>query len=891
MNKKVKKALKWIVFSLVSGVLLLSLLAFCLQDKIIDKAISELNKNLEVPMSVKKVEFAFWSSFPNISIDLLDVTIPGRHKKTLLLKSEKFNLRFNPFDLLKGDYNLKQINITSGALNLLVDSLGRENYDIIRGAKDDNDSDFKLELQAVRLKEVDVRYENELTKQEYRTHINLVSLSGALSTKEFEMLTEGNVQILEAKSSGVPLVKNQLLEFDLRLSVDKHKGETFVPAAIINIGGLPFEIDGKIDRDSLFFHITSKSIKLTDAVEKLALKDTKETLNKFEGKGVLDFDLTIDGGTDVSSPVNISCFFSIKDGQIREPLENIKLTNIQLKGHYTKSETFKEELVLETVSLQSATGPFRGSLSIVDFNNPRWSGSAHGVVNLRSANRIFNFSGIEDIKGLLNLSTDFIAVQDAQSKNMVLKKCNGNVNFEDVAFKLNEDKRLFERINGKIEFTKRDLRVDRFELAVNDTDMSFRGSLENVFNYIYNNEDLSFKLSVSGEEIYLTDLGSTTKEQKIEQNIYALPDNLKGTLKLRVGKLNYEKHNFDDVVGDMSISGRDLNFRYLSLKNAGERIEGSLRIKEELPEKFEFSTIANASDVDIKSAFKEWNNFYQDILLAENLTGSASLKLQFKAMFDLKEGLDYSTIDSRFFVSINNGTIQNASIMGDIAKSIGESPAKLALGKKNLALLEERLRMVSFNSLKNEIVIQNSKVTIPKMNISSSVLDMNVSGAHTFENQIDYRFDFKFRDLLKKDRDSEFGEVIDDGTGFRMFLKMTGDLENPLLEWDKAQKKKSTQEYRQEEKKQIKQMLKTEFGVFKNDTSVQEFTPEEKPKEELKINWEGTKGEDSIPKNDKKEVPKKKVSKFKKALEKLKEQQKKEADESEESIGIKGGGK
>ena len=34
-------------------------------------------------------------------------------------------------------------------------------------------------------------------------------------------------------------------------------------------------------------------------------------------------------------------------------------------------------------------------------------------------------------------------------------------------------------------------------------------------------------------------------------------------------------------------------------------------------------------------------------------------------------------------------------------------------------------------------------------------------------------FDFKFRDLLTNDRDSEFGEIIDDGTGFRMFLKMT----------------------------------------------------------------------------------------------------------------------
>ena len=80
--------------------LTLSTALYFLQDKLINKAIVELNKNLEVPMSVQKVEFAFWSSFPNISVDLLDVKIPGRLRKTVLLTSEKFNLRFNLISLI-----------------------------------------------------------------------------------------------------------------------------------------------------------------------------------------------------------------------------------------------------------------------------------------------------------------------------------------------------------------------------------------------------------------------------------------------------------------------------------------------------------------------------------------------------------------------------------------------------------------------------------------------------------------------------------------------------------------------------------------------------------------------------------------------------------------------
>ena len=132
MNVNAKKFIKWFLILLMAVFLTLSTALYFLQDKLINKAIVELNKNLEVPMSVQKVEFAFWSSFPNISVDLLDVKIPGRLRKTVLLTSEKFNLRFNPLDLLSGDYNLKQINIIKGSLYLQIDSLGRENFDIVR---------------------------------------------------------------------------------------------------------------------------------------------------------------------------------------------------------------------------------------------------------------------------------------------------------------------------------------------------------------------------------------------------------------------------------------------------------------------------------------------------------------------------------------------------------------------------------------------------------------------------------------------------------------------------------------------------------------------------------------------------------------------------------------
>ena len=83
MKKKALRITKW-TFGILFGIFLtVSILIFALKDTIIETAIAEINKNLEVPMEVGDVELAFWSSFPNISIDLLNVEIPSRNTSTI----------------------------------------------------------------------------------------------------------------------------------------------------------------------------------------------------------------------------------------------------------------------------------------------------------------------------------------------------------------------------------------------------------------------------------------------------------------------------------------------------------------------------------------------------------------------------------------------------------------------------------------------------------------------------------------------------------------------------------------------------------------------------------------------------------------------------------------
>jgi hypothetical protein len=84
-----------------------------MRDKIVDKVVTELNKNLNTPIKVSSIELTFWGSFPRLSVDFNDLYIRDALEKAketdTLFFSERVRLKFNPLDLIKKDYKVKKI--------------------------------------------------------------------------------------------------------------------------------------------------------------------------------------------------------------------------------------------------------------------------------------------------------------------------------------------------------------------------------------------------------------------------------------------------------------------------------------------------------------------------------------------------------------------------------------------------------------------------------------------------------------------------------------------------------------------------------------------------------------------------------------------------------------
>ena len=149
------------------------------------------------------------------------------------------------------------------------------------------------------------------------------------------------------------------------------------------------------------------------------------------------------------------------------------------------------------------------------------------------------------------------------------------------------------------------------------------------------------------------------------------------------------------------------------------------------------------------------------------------------------------------------------------------------------------LKHVKFSTLENTIEVENKVITIPAMEIKSSALSVFLSGTHTFEQEIDYSIKLLLSELLsnkfrKKNTaiDNEFGEVNEDGQIFTtVYLKMTGNTEDPKISFDGLKIKENIQE-------SISTEIETIKTIIKEDILKTEEAEDEEQGQDVIIEWE-----------------------------------------------------
>lgn len=893
MKRRVWKIVKWFFGITFSLCLILSLLLYIFKDDIINYVVKEVNKNLNAKVTVSKIDLTFWSTFPNLSVDFNNVYIsdalPNSTQKDTLLYSKLIQLKFNPWDVWNGDYDVKKVDIHPGTIQLKVSKEGKVNYNILKESKDKTASKFNLKLEQVNFDKIRFAYANQATGQYYNTQIHHLGLSGEFTEKQFTLAAQSNLHINQVKSETVTLLANKPASFNLSIQVDQEKNVFEIPKATVFISQLPFQLTARVDPQKLRFDVSAEKLKLQEVASKLSSQLNE--IKTFEGQGFFNFRLKIEGENKKEVVPKTVCTFDIQNGSLREPTQKMRFSAINLNGKYSNEAGKKGEfLKLWNMRFNTLSGPFQGEFLLTDFSMPHYEGKAKGNLDLASIHGLFHIPYIDQITGNLDVNSQFdvqtIAGENGR-KELDVKKCTASMTMHEINASVVNDTRTFKSLNGFVGIEGDEAALQEIRVKIGSSDFKLNGIFQDIAPYIEKNGNLLANVDLQSSFMDVHDLSSTHVSNKVQADAprsFVLPDNIDATVLLNIGQLKYSTHKFNKLKSNLRIGKRLLTFSQMSLENAQANINGNLSVQEINPEILLLTSDVTSDNIYFKQLFREWNNFDQAVITENNISGRAHVDMTFQAPFDMRGGILKKSIVSRIHVKITDGALKSVSTFKTITESLKASSFKnlveglktastrAILKKKDIDEFEKKLLDLKFQTLENTLLIQNGKLEIPLMQIQSSALDVETFGWHTFENQIDYHFSFRFRDLKTKSMQTEFGTVEDDGTGVMIYMRMRGTVDKPIIEWDNMAQKEQAKENRENAKKEALSILKTEFGWRKGDTSIQLYQPIKKPTETLQIDFSGAKDEPVIETKKESEFKKKMKDKINKLKEGTKEE-------------------
>lgn len=825
------------------------------EDILKKRLVEAINDQLQTKLYLSEdIEFSIFQKFPYASLRLHQVRadeVNSLEKDTLFWFDDLY-FQFNIIDLINKKYDIKKIHADGGFMKMNRNDEGVTNFDILRPKKDTGQSSLNLALSDVRLSNVRLVYKDDISKQDIDFVGKEIKLKGLFSADSFDMDIDTDLDISHYISESIAYYTGKPAKISLKIAVNSKAGTYKITGGKVELAGLSLETSGLItsnsEKDEIDVTISGKNLDLKKTLVLLPAS-IHEKLGEYKASGNANLNLTLKGEVGNGKLPQVIANYSVSGGALYNKSAKVDIRKIALTGSFdngSKRSAETSKLVFDKFSAELDEGSVSGSFSYHNFKHPQVALKANAKAKIKELAALFNVEWIETPQGLAEIKVDYSGKLNEGGKltadDIRRGEISGEVFLFDGSFKLKDNQKRVEELNGRLKFNKENLEIEKFTGQYAGSDFSLDGTFKNILPYfIDENEKLTVKASLASNKIDLDQL-LANQDNSGGNNEYALKlsDRVDFDLALNVSQLTFRKFEASTITGKFRIKDKMLVADNIAFKTMKGNLNGKLTLDGRNEGDFPITCSADISNIDVHDLFYQCENFTQDFIVERHLKGRADVNLQLNSELNNSLAMDFSKLVVEGDVVIRNGEL--------IAFEPLESLAKFVR-------LDE-LEHVKFSELANHITIKNETVIIPKMEITSSAIDLAVSGEHSFKNDIEYHFRLLLSDVLgkkardKKPENNEFGVIEDDGLGKTyLFLVMKGTVDDYRIAYDsKAVKDKIKEDFKQE-KKELKVALNQEFGWFKKDSAVANY---KEPKQEAKftVEWDNE-GEKQEEKKDK----------------------------------------
>ena len=840
MRRILIKILIWFVVvllllagSIVAGTILL-------KDKLIAYGIEAINNELNAPVNVDGIHFSLINTFPYASIVLENVTVMSpeqgfkrkgfRHTQAdTLLSVRKLSLSFNIRKLLDNELELNSMKISDGRIFILVDSRGNDNFHVIKQKTEKSEGmPMQVKLEHLGISDCMIQISNLYKGNGIEWYMPDFEVVGKLDNDRYEIGTKGSVALQWFEANGIEIVP--LAPTHIKMDLLANNDTLLIRKGQLSSKGINIGILGMVRMANETFvdlALRGDKIEVANALRYFTLATKEKPVVR--SSGLVGFNATVRGKFSNMSSPQIVANFGLDNATIEYPKLDLTLNSVSLKGVFNNgghSNSPKSFVSINGIEVTAGRSHLAGSVRIDNLKQPHINTSLDIDGHLEEWNHLI-FSGRADkatglasgnikASGPIDVSKPF----DLKAFLRLNPKCQ--VKLESASYTNGQNISLT-GVSGATTLNGSALTITNASGRLTGIPVTFSGSISNLLKAVaepYPTMDIRGTLTTDAFDYeQIKPLFEKTDDEPS-------PITYKVDMMASSKRFTYKQFVADNISGRLRYAGDNIGIDGLKFNS----LDGTanVRVAYQSGKKAQLACRGTIDGIDINHLFSTFDNFGQTTVTNQNIEGRLSSTFSLLLPF-AGDSVDLNNMDFDGRLKITDGRLHGLEAINSVA---------------DFTHIEE-FRDLRFSTLTNDMTISHGTISIPKMDVACNACDVKLAGEQQFSGDYEYHVTLILSDFMRGkakrlQQTTPYGIVEDDGGNHTsIYLVATHTDGKTKVKFDKVELKQQLRNEVQQQKKEVKQILKKEFGFFKKDTTIKvDEKPQTPPSSGFVIEWD-----------------------------------------------------
>ena len=822
MNKLIKY-LAYIFIAVITTLIFTGVVISVFYSSDIKKMVVEnIQSKCESKIILSEVDFTLWNNFPYASVKISNLLVHENssfQEDTLLFAKEAF-LDISLLDIIMKEYNIHRISIENGDLNIKYEN-GNPNF-LIFQSKNNNDNS-KISINEIILINSNITYFDlmkninwKITKALLKIKKSTISINSLLFSNHLIIGTTNYINDKTCTINGEITINNDTILIK--------KSSLLIENVLTNING------SIINNNLLNLNINAEKQEIENIINHMP-DNFKKICAPFIVNGNFSCKANILGLVNKDNNPSFDMFFKISDGDFNLKSKPFKLTKINTEGKINNGNKNNfQTTIIEFINFNSQSqknGFLKGNFNITNLNKYYLTAKLKSKWNLSTINNLYQDSPFFNLDGTINAVTDYkgrLSFNSDFKKHFITANHITNIKFTNTSFKYLNSNLNYNIIDGNCIINNNNLTINNSSLKISNSEFGYVGKIENFIPYILQKKKtITIKGNVNSSKILFHEI-INNNNSKNDSKKRTFPQNIQVDLTTYFTKFIYNNFISNNLNGKIKYENQKLQGIDLIGNSLDGKILANFTLTEPTRNYLVLKTNVELENVNIRKSFKSFDNFKQNFISQEEINGIGTAEISLESHWKPNFIFDDRKLKIQSHLIIDEGELIDFKPLESLSSFVS---------------LED-LKHVKFSKLENTIEVDNKIITIPLMEIKSSALSVFLSGTHSFDQKINYNIKLLLSEILsntfrKKNtkNNTEFGEINEDGQVFTtVYLKMTGDTENPKISFDGLK-------IQEDIKKSISSEIEIINTIIKEDVLNKNKKDEEKEDdEEIIIEWE-----------------------------------------------------